>query len=280
MTRLVSSLQDLQHYIAAYRNEGKTIGLVPTMGALHDGHLSLVTTCQSHCDVTVVSIFVNPKQFGPNEDFDRYPRTLEADAALLEEKGVELIFAPEASSIYPESTIPPTQVHVPVLSTLYCGASRPVFFDGICTVVSRLFQIVTPDSAFFGEKDYQQVTIIRKMTRDLFFPISIVGCPIVREPSGLAMSSRNRYLSESDLPKSASIYAGLSAAQNAFNKGETDCSKLLDIIHDTLHSDITLDYCVIVDAVTLQEISIVDTDARILYAGNLSGTRLIDNIGL
>lgn len=280
MTRLISSIQDLQSYIDAYRKEGKTIGLVPTMGALHDGHLSLVKACKTHCDVCVVSIFVNPKQFGPNEDFDRYPRTLEADTALLEKAGVELIFSPTVSTLYPDSDTPPTQVHVPVLSSLYCGASRPIFFDGICTVVTRLFNIVKPDSAFFGEKDYQQVAIIRKMTHDLFMPISIVGCPIVREDSGLAMSSRNRYLSDSDIPKAATIYTALSTAKQAFQSGTTRSDTLRDLILTTLDDDIEVDYCVIVDAFTLQEMDTATSDARILFAGTLASTRLIDNIGL
>lgn len=280
MTRLVSSIQDLQHYIDAYRAQNKTIGFVPTMGALHTGHISLVKTCQQHCDITVVSIFVNPQQFGPNEDFDRYPRTLKNDITLLEAQGVELIFSPETTTLYPDDTTEPTRVHVPVLSTLYCGASRPVFFDGVCTVVSRLFNIVKPDSAFFGEKDYQQVAIIRKMAHDLFMPIHIVGCPIIRETSGLAMSSRNRYLSDIDRPKAASIYAALSLAKSAFKSGTTQSSTLLEIIHSTVHPDIILDYCVVVDAFTLEEIETITSDARILYAGTLSSTRLIDNIGL
>jgi pantoate--beta-alanine ligase len=250
------------------------------MGALHSGHLSLVTTCKQHCDVCVVSIFVNPQQFGPNEDFDRYPRTLETDARLLENEGVQLIFSPTADTIYPKGSIPPTQVHVPTLSELYCGASRPQFFDGVCTVVSRLFNIVKPDAAFFGEKDYQQVAIIRKMTQDLFIPVSIVGCPIIRESSGLAMSSRNRYLSEENKVKAASIYSALTQAKESYQSGTTSSQSLLESISSHIHPDIVIDYCVIVDASTLEEVTRVSTDARILFAGTLEATRLIDNIGL
>jgi pantoate--beta-alanine ligase len=280
MTRAVTSIQDLQRYIDAYRESGKTIGFVPTMGALHEGHISLVKAAQQHCDVTVVSIFVNPAQFGPNEDFDRYPRTLEADAQRLEAENVELIFSPSVETLYPPGDTKPTQVHVPVLSTLYCGASRPVFFDGICTVVSRLFNIVTPDAAFFGEKDFQQVAIIRKMVHDLFMPISIIGCPIIREDSGLAMSSRNRYLSEENKVRAATIFNALHTAKERFKNGETNCDKLLDTVRSTLDPAIEIDYCVLVDATTLQETRTATSNSRILFAGNLSGTRLIDNIGL
>lgn len=258
---------------------GKTIGFVPTMGALHEGHLSLVAASKARCDVTVVSIFVNPAQFGPTEDFDRYPRPLEQDLALLQRAGADVAFTPSSKDMYP---IPPkdsTQVTVPVLSDRFCGVTRPGFFYGVTTVVSRLLNIVGPEYAFFGEKDFQQLVIIRRMVTDLFMPVTIVGCPIVREADGLAMSSRNIYLSATERETAPRIYEALNSAAAIFYGGEIQASALIAHVRRILESTpVRIDYVDIVSPDTLEPRHLVQRDDRILFAGYLGRTRLIDNL--
>jgi pantoate--beta-alanine ligase len=276
------SLSEARAFVEEIKKKGLSLGLVPTMGALHDGHISLVRESQKHCDITIVSIFVNPTQFGPNEDFDDYPRILDEDSALLENEGVQAIFAPSAKDMYPEDGCRPTHISVPDLSALYCGASRPQFFDGVCMIVSRLFNCIQADKAFFGEKDFQQLSIIKKMVRDLLIPIQIIGCPLIRETSGVAMSSRNRYLSDLEATEVARIYLGLSDAKKAFNKGLTSSHALIQLVRDILSKNgmIRIDYCVIVNSQTLREEEIATTGCYILVAAWLGKTRLIDNLML
>ncbi|NBV42719.1 pantoate--beta-alanine ligase, partial [bacterium] len=200
-----------------YRNKvQRTVGFVPTMGALHDGHISLIESARRDTDYVIVSIFVNPGQFGPNEDFDRYPRTIDADIQKLEAAGVDMVFLPSTNAVYPEGYRQATRVFVPDLSRRLCGKHRPGHFEGVTSVVIRLFNLIRPHKAFFGEKDFQQVTIIRKMSQDLALPIDIVGCPIVRDADGLAMSSRNRYLSPEERIVATSLIASLRAGVHLF----------------------------------------------------------------
>ena len=276
---IVSTVTDLHAALALFRANGKTIGFVPTMGALHDGHLSLVNQSKLETDVTCVSIFVNPKQFGPSEDFDRYPRTVEADCALLKTAGVELVFSPKVSDIYPDTDVVSlSHYDLPEMAEWYCGKTRPQFFKGVCEVVQRLFAFVTPDRAFFGEKDYQQLTIISDMARTLSLPIRVVGCPILREPSGLAMSSRNRYLSSDDQVEATTIYRSFMETRRAWMNGISDTTVLLDTFFSHLSIHIAPDYCVIVDPLTLVPQPVVRVNDRMLFAGTLRSTRLIDNI--
>ena len=281
MIQKIASIKELRTLLEPLRKHNKTIGFVPTMGALHSGHLSLVKQSQESCDITVVSIFVNPKQFGPNEDLDSYPRTLDKDIKKLSDACVDIVFFPDTETMYPTDGLAPTNVHVPELSPRYCGISRPVFFDGICTVVSRLLNIVQPTHAFFGEKDFQQVTIIKKMVIDLFIPTQIVSCPIIREPSGLAMSSRNKYLTPKESHNATSIYTALNRAKALFHSGETSASILIQgIIDEVSQHEISTDYCVLVDSSNLNELTTAREGARFLFAGTCSHTRLIDNLAL
>lgn len=218
---VVNSVQTLRRLIQTHRDMGHRIGFVPTMGNLHAGHLSLVETAKKHADIVVVSIFVNPTQFGPNEDFDAYPRTFEQDQALLEQEGADIVFAPEVAEVYPNWPNL-TKVQVAELGNNHCGASRPGHFDGVTTVVSKLFNMVRPDCAVFGQKDFQQLAIIKRMTSDLNFDIEIIGAPIVREVNGLAMSSRNGYLSNEQKEHASFIYQTLNWLKQQIDNGERD----------------------------------------------------------
>lgn len=283
MTRVIHSISELQSVLNKEKKSNKTIGFVPTMGALHEGHLSLIQRSLSENDLTVVSIFVNPAQFGPNEDLDRYPRSLETDLLKLTAINTSILFAPSSDILYPQGLDHATKVSIPHLSTLYCGNSRPRFFDGVLTVVLRLFNIVTPHVAYFGEKDFQQAFLIQKMVEDLFLPISITICPLIREKNGLAMSSRNIYLSPSQKEEAAIIYTSFQKAKTHFSNQTHAVSSLKTIILQTItkHSKITVDYCEIIDPKTLlQRKSICLKKDRILFAGYLGETRLIDTIEL
>jgi pantoate--beta-alanine ligase len=253
------------------------VGLVPTMGALHEGHLSLIRTARSQCDKVIVSILVNPLQFGPNEDFASYPRTLEKDLALCEAEGVDVVFCPDYREIYPEGFA--TRVHGGELVKAYCGVTRPIFFEGVLTVVNILLNIIRPDKAYFGEKDYQQLFLIRQMVRDLRMPIEVVDCPIIRESSGLAMSSRNTYLTAQQ-QGDVNLFRGLLAAQEAFQLGERNAEKLLELAREKITLEI--DYLKLVSERTLREIQGVVTEpARMLvaaYTGINPRVRLIDNL--
>jgi pantoate--beta-alanine ligase len=264
----------------AWHRKDKRLGLVPTMGALHEGHLSLVRVAKSQCDVVAVSIFVNPTQFGPNEDFAKYPRSFERDCALLEKEGVDLLFAPSVEEMYPPGAV--TSVTVEGLSGKLCGKSRPGHFRGVTTVVAKLFHVVEPDVAFFGQKDAAQLVIIRRLVRDLNFPVEIVACPIVREPDGLAMSSRNAYL-EAELRKSALVlYRSLARVQEVFDRGERNTAKLIIAGKETIAKDtgVRLDYFEIVDPETLDPVAQISQPVLAAVAAFVGTTRLIDNVVL
>ena len=258
-------------------NSGKTLGFVPTMGALHDGHLSLVRASQARCAVTAVSIFVNPLQFGPTEDLDRYPRPLERDTALLQELGVDLLFLPSVEEIYPTGM--DTYVVIDRLSHKLDGASRPGHFRGVATVVAKLFEIVRPDLAFFGQKDAAQVAVLRKMVRDLDMDVELIVCPIVREKDGLAMSSRNSYLTASERQQALVLYRSLMRVQMAVDQGERDPSRLIEIGRQVIAEEpaARLDYFAIVDPDTLDPVSDLSRPALVAVAAYMGTTRLIDN---
>jgi pantoate--beta-alanine ligase len=260
--------------------EGKTLGLVPTMGALHEGHLSLVRAAKAHCDVVAVSIFVNPLQFGPTEDFSKYPRTLERDSALLEDLDVDMVFVPSVAEMYPPAAT--THVDVSDLSSKLDGGSRPGHFEGVATVVCKLFEIVRPDRAFFGQKDAAQVALLRKMVRDLDMDVKIVVCPIVREADGLAMSSRNAYLNPEQRKQALVLSCALREVKSAVEAGERDALRLAEIGTKFIASEpgAKLDYFAIVDADTLEPVASVSRGTLIAVAAWMGTTRLIDNMVL
>ena len=261
------------------RREAKTVGFVPTMGALHEGHLTLVKEARAACDIVIVSIFVNQKQFNDNADLEKYPRDLTADAALLAEYEVDYVFAPESTEIYPDGFA--TYVEVEGLTESLEGASRPGHFRGVTTVVTILFNTIRPDRAFFGQKDAQQVAVIKRLTTDLGFETEIVVVPTVREESGLAMSSRNGLLSNEDREKAVVIIIALREAKLAFKKGERNGSDLTQIVRDRIETEALarLDYVAVVDRDTLQTIEKVgDEETLIVTAVYIGSTRLIDNV--
>ena len=278
--KIVTTITDLRTELAKHRKSGKTIGCVPTMGALHEGHMALVKKSASQNDFTVVSIFVNPIQFGKNEDLDKNPRRLDADASLCAKNGAGLIFAPTMESMY--SADHQTYVYNEPLQDLYCGQYRPGHFRGVLTVVAKLFLAMQPDSAYFGRKDYQQAFMIQKMVEDLNFPIKIVIIPISREKSGLARSSRNEFLSTSDRNNAACIYQGLCAAKEEYDEGEVSVEVLRTIVRGAIdHSGGKVQFVEIVSRKTLLPITGELTEkATILVAAFFGVTRLIDNIEL
>jgi pantoate--beta-alanine ligase len=261
------------------REQDKTVGLVPTMGALHEGHLSLVREARRMCDVVVVSVFVNPTQFGPGEDFEHYPRDLTKDTALLTDYNVDYIFAPTVEEIYPKGFA--TYVNVEGLSEQLEGASRPGHFRGVATVVTILLNTVRPDFAFFGQKDAQQALVIRRLVKDLAFDTEIVILPIVREDSGLAISSRNLYLTPDEQKSATIIHQALKQAKQAYKDGERKASRLMDLIRTTVESEprARLDYVAVTDPDTLEKLERVDDrPALIALAAYVGKTRLIDNM--
>jgi pantoate--beta-alanine ligase len=263
------------------QREGRTIGFVPTMGALHEGHLSLMREARSQCDVLVVSIFVNPTQFGPAEDFEKYPRALDNDAALLIRENVDYLFAPPVTDVYPRDFS--TYVIVEGLSDQLEGASRQGHFRGVATVVAILLNIVRPDVAFFGQKDAQQAAVLRRMVRDLAFDTKVVVLPIVREESGLAFSSRNAYLGDEQKPAATVLHRGLSLARLAYENGERDGVRLLELVRSTVEAEplTRVDYVSLNDAETLEPIDhITERPALLSLAVYLGKTRLIDNMVL
>ena len=262
-------------FIKNIKQQFKTIGFVPTMGYLHEGHMSLVKASKNMCDITVVSIFVNPKQFGPKEDYSKYPRNLERDLKLLEEAKIDMVFIPDVDTIYPEGFS--TTINIGPLANVLEGAFRPGHFDGVCTVVTKLFNIVKPDKAFFGEKDYQQLKIIQKLVKDLNLDIEIVPIPTKREEDGLAMSSRNAYLNQEERRRASSIYRFLLKAKEAFEKGIKDTDKIIEYAKAVLDVD-AVDYIKIVDKETLEEKTTPSKYDRILIAVRIGSTRLIDNV--
>ncbi len=278
--QVIESISEMQELSRSLKREGKKIAFVPTMGYLHQGHLSLVEKARQLGDVVVVSIFVNPTQFGPSEDFDRYPRDLEGDLKKLEPYRVEYVFYPSAREMYPEGY--QTYVEVERLSRGLCGDFRPGHFRGVCTVVCKLFNIVQPDFAIFGEKDYQQLRVIEQMTRDLNFPVQIIGMPTVREEDGLAMSSRNAYLSEGERKQALSLSRALFSCQELVRKGEKDSAVLKEKAREIIsqNSDARIEYIEIRDAYTLEPLEKIDRPAQMLLAVWVGNTRLIDNIRL
>jgi pantoate--beta-alanine ligase len=264
------------------RATGRTVGLVPTMGALHDGHISLIARAYKECDVVAVSIFVNPLQFGDPEDIAHYPRTLERDLAICEENGVAVVFTPTVSEMYPSWPDPPaTTVSVRGVSDKWEGASRPGHFDGVATVVAKLFAIAGPCRAYFGLKDFQQLAVVRRMAADLCIPVDVVGCPIVREPDGLARSSRNVRLSDTERRAAQTLSRALAAGRAAVDAGERDGAAVRAAMCAAADREplVELDYAVAVDAGTLDEVAtIVDPDiVRLLVAATVGPVRLIDN---
>ena len=281
---LLNKINEVREEVKKWRAEGLKVGLVPTMGALHEGHLSLIKKAKSECDKVVVSVFVNPIQFGPSEDFDKYPRTLEADMALCDKEGVDVVFAPNAAEMYGGGRLSndtltyvcPPYFYVDKL----CGKSRVGHFDGVCTVVMKLFNIVQPDCAFFGQKDAQQVIIIKKMVQDLNIPIEIIQCPIVREESGLALSSRNKYLSEEGKKNALALSKILNNIKACYNKGITDISALKETAYSYLTEKHDLEYLEMYNKNTLDDIEKADENTIVLIACRVDGVRLIDNIYL
>lgn len=275
---VITTVAELRTAIANAKSKGLTVGFVPTMGALHEGHAALIRTARAECGFVVVSIFVNPTQFGPNEDLAKYPRTLDADRMICQDAGTDIIFAPTADTMYPPQSS--TWVEVKELDRFLCGASRPGHFRGVCTVVAKLFNLVLPDVAFFGAKDGQQVRIIQRMVRDLDFPIAIRICPTVRETDGLALSSRNRYLNQVDRLNAANIYQSLLRVKERALTGEIDVARLESSLVDELGRipNAKVDYAQIVDNESLQPLSRLDRPAMVAVAVFVGTTRLIDNV--
>jgi pantoate--beta-alanine ligase len=275
----VHSIAALRQQIRGWRQANLKIAFVPTMGNLHAGHISLVETARQHADKVVASIFVNPTQFGPSEDFDSYPRTLDADSDKLAAGHCDLLFAPSIDEMYPEKNR--TWVDVDDLGDYLCGASRPGHFRGVTTVVSKLFNIVQPDVACFGEKDFQQLAIIRRMTQDLFFPVEIITVATARESNGLAMSSRNGYLSAAQKAQAAELYAALKKLKGQIEAGERDYLALVKAVTEQLtQAGFSVDYLSVNSASTLAPATVADQHLVVAVAAKLGTTRLIDNISI
>jgi len=276
--KIHTTINSLRAESRAARVAGKRIGFVPTMGALHDGHLSLIRAAKSRCDLVVASIFVNPTQFGPNEDLAKYPRTFERDCQLLEKENADLLFAPTAEEMYPQDAV--TWVTVEGLSEKLDGRSRPGHFRGVTTVVAKLFHIVDPDIAFFGQKDAAQVAIIRRMVRDMKFPVEIVACPIVREPDGLAMSSRNAYLDSSQRKAALVLSRALWEVERKYKSGERDTNTLIERGKQLIAKEpaARLDYLELVNADTLDPVAQATPGTMVAVAAYVGNTRLIDNL--
>ncbi len=273
---IIEKPEAMQRRSLQLRSQGKTIGFVPTMGYFHEGHLSLMRRARQECDVVVVSIYVNPLQFGPREDFNRYPRDLQRDLKMAEEVGVDIVFSPKDEDMYPEGY--QTFVEVTELTRGLEGFYRPGHFRGVTTVVAKLFNIVLPHKAYFGEKDFQQLRVVQRMVRDLNFPVEILPCPTVREPDGLAMSSRNTYLSESERKAAIVLNRALKAADQLFRNGERSATRLKVKVWEVLSTEpnIRPQYVEIVDAETLEPVSVIDKPAAILLAAFVGQARLID----
>ena len=276
--KTLHTIAEMRAACAAARRGRKRLGFVPTMGALHEGHLSLVRAARGRCDAVAVSIFVNPTQFAPNEDFSKYPRSFERDRDLLEAEGVDLLFSPSVEEMYPPGAA--TFVTVEGLSEKLCGRSRPGHFRGVTTVVAKLFNIVEPDLAFFGQKDAAQTVIVRKMVRDLGLPVEIAVCPIVREPDGLAMSSRNAYLDAAQRRSATVLHRALQRVQELAAKGERQAAALMEAARRVFSEEpsVRVDYVEIVDNETLDPVADVSPGALVAVAAYLGATRLIDNI--
>ena len=275
---VIKTIKEMKEFSSQTRRAGKTIAFVPTMGYFHDGHLSLMREGRRRGHLLIISLFVNPTQFGPNEDFKNYPRDFERDSKMAEEVGVDVLFAPEASDMYPLNH--QTIVRVEKVTQNLCGRSRPIHFQGVTTVVMMLFEIVMPQVAIFGEKDYQQLVTIQQMVRDLHLSVEVVGMPTVREVDGLAMSSRNAYLLPEERKAALSLYRSLQKAKELLRKGERKADRILHEMKGIFQSEplVRIDYVQICDATTLQDVDRIEGDVVVALAAYLGKTRLIDNL--
>jgi pantoate--beta-alanine ligase len=280
MSALIETIVALRDACDDARGSGRTVGLVPTMGYLHEGHQSLMRAARTETSFVVVTIFVNPLQFGPGEDLGQYPRDLAGDIDTCAREGVDVVFAPSVAEMYPQPSA--TTVHVAGLTDGLCGVHRPGHFDGVTTVVNKLFAIVGPSRAYFGRKDAQQLAVVKRMTADLDLPVEVIGCPLVREADGLALSSRNAYLSNEHRRAAPVLFRALRAAADAAVAGERDPQRLGGIIRAIVGSEpgVELEYVEVRDAATIAPIAAVDGDVLLAVAGRLGSTRLIDNVGL
>jgi len=276
--QVAKTVREVRAWVRLARDEGKSIGFVPTMGYFHEGHLSLMRRAKTECDLCVVSLFVNPTQFGPSEDFQRYPRDFARDAAMAESVGVDLLFAPDVEEMYPEGY--QTYVEVTEVTRRLEGAARPGHFCGVATVCTKLFNIVQADRAYFGKKDYQQLKVIQRMVRDLNLPIEIVPCETVREPDGLAMSSRNVYLNPDERRAAAVLYRALCAGRDAILAGERDAKKVQVLVEQVIATEPLLktEYVDVADAETLEPLTDLRDEVVISLAARVGAARLIDNV--
>ena len=276
--KIATTVNEVREIVKGWRKEGLTVGLVPTMGFLHAGHQSLIAASVANNDRTVVSVFVNPTQFGPNEDLEAYPRDMEHDAALCESTGADLIFHPEPSEMYPDGFV--SFVDMNGLTNHLCGLSRPVHFRGVCTVVSKLFNIVQPDRAYFGQKDAQQLAVVKRMVKDLNMPLEIVGCPIVREADGLAMSSRNTYMNEEERKAALILSQSIRLGEQMVKDGERNAAAIKGAMTALIESEpmAEIDYVELVDGLTMESVDVLKGDILCAIAVKINNkVRLIDN---
>ena len=277
MIPVIKTVREVREHVRAWRNEGLNVGLVPTMGFLHEGHRGLIERAVAENDRVVVSVFINPIQFAPNEDLESYPRDIEADRALCTDAGAAMIFNPEPAEMYPQGFC--TAVDMNGLKFELCGKSRPIHFSGVCTVVTKLFNIVGPDRAYFGQKDAQQLAIIRRMVRDLNMPLEVVGCPIVHEEDGLAKSSRNTYLNEQERAAALILSKTIFLGQKLVDEGERDAKKLIAAMEANIATEplARIDYVDVVDAENIERIDRLEGEVLVAMAVHIGKTRLIDN---
>ena len=275
---IAKTIEEVRTQVAEWKKAGLTVGLVPTMGYLHEGHASHVDKAVSMCDKVVASVFVNPTQFGPNEDLATYPRDFDHDCALLEEHKCDMVFHPEVEEMYFEDAATFVEIQSDMPKQL-CGKTRPIHFRGVCTVVAKLFNIVTPDKAFFGQKDAQQLAIIRRMVRDMSYGIEIVGCPIIREEDGLAKSSRNTYLNDQERKAALILSKSIFLGQKLVEDGERDANKVVDAMVANINTEpmAKIDYVSAVDGVTMMPVDKIEGCVLVAMAVNIGKTRLIDN---
>jgi pantoate--beta-alanine ligase len=275
---IAKTIESVRRHVKVARDQDKTIGLVPTMGALHIGHISLIQAAARRCDYVVVSIFVNPTQFGPNEDLNEYPRPLSQDCAICQEHGTDLVFAPDPEEMYGTGGL--TWVNVETLTEPLCGQFRVTHFRGVTTVCTKLFNIVLPDTTFFGQKDAQQAIVIQRMVADLSIPVKVEVCPTVREPDGLAVSSRNKYLTAAQRKEAPHLYQGLQAAEEMVHQGQCGAQEVEAVIRDFLRPvpELEIQYIGIVDPVTLSPVEVMAEPVLVAVAVKLGSVRLIDNI--
>ena len=275
--KVINYIEEIREIVKEWKKQGLTIGFVPTMGYLHEGHESLIKNSVKENDKTIVSIFVNPTQFGPNEDLEKYPRDLESDKNLCNKNNVDIIFNPSSNEMYNDDFS--TYINMNGLTSELCGKSRPTHFSGVCTVVAKLFNIVKADKAYFGEKDAQQLSIIKRLVRDLNMDIEIVGCPIIREEDGLAKSSRNSYLSESERIAARVLNKSLMEAKKSLSNGNRDSNYIKNIIKEIINNEnlAQIDYVEVVDSLSLEKIDVIKSDILVAIAVYIGKTRLIDN---